>query len=274
MNAVLACILAVIVYSLFHFVLKCIQESRLAYIQTYPFHRELARKFSQHYPHLSKPELEQVQNGLRVYFKLRLKHGQAIAMPSRAVDVLWHEFIVFTQDYQAFCHKAFGEFLHHRPFSSMQSPTDVQFAMDNVWRHSCERENINPVIPQRLPLLFRLDSELRIPDSFAYSIEQGVYPKLRSYISPDALSQGIAERYRQAQANRRWPAEIEQLATILKQYLLDDTYCKNQGGTALTPLADSLLAKEDLAAAIFGNKELARKRLQEAKKLPDPASCA
>jgi hypothetical protein len=36
--------------------------------------------------------------------------------PSAAIDDGWHEFLMFTEDYQNFCSEHFGEFLHHRPF--------------------------------------------------------------------------------------------------------------------------------------------------------------
>jgi hypothetical protein len=31
------------------------------------------------------------------------------------IDEMWHEFILFTQDYTEFCHQYFGEYLHHLP---------------------------------------------------------------------------------------------------------------------------------------------------------------
>lgn len=36
--------------------------------------------------------------------------------PSSAIDNGWHEFLMFTEEYQHFCNKYFGGFLHHRPF--------------------------------------------------------------------------------------------------------------------------------------------------------------
>src|SRR5687767_15137568 len=31
------------------------------------------------------------------------------------IDDMWHEFILFTEDYTAFCHDYFGEYIHHVP---------------------------------------------------------------------------------------------------------------------------------------------------------------
>jgi len=35
--------------------------------------------------------------------------------PSEAQDAMWHEFIMYTKDYAAFCDKFFGTFIHHEP---------------------------------------------------------------------------------------------------------------------------------------------------------------
>lgn len=32
-----------------------------------------------------------------------------------AIDMMWHTFILFTQDYADFCDKYFGTFIHHQP---------------------------------------------------------------------------------------------------------------------------------------------------------------
>jgi hypothetical protein len=34
------------------------------------------------------------------------------------IDAMWHVFLLFTREYQAFCHKYFGEFFHHTPATS------------------------------------------------------------------------------------------------------------------------------------------------------------
>lgn len=40
-------------------------------------------------------------------------------MPSQAVDVLWHAFILHTQAYQGWCQNALGFFLHHTPAEAL-----------------------------------------------------------------------------------------------------------------------------------------------------------
>jgi len=36
--------------------------------------------------------------------------------PILIIDKMWHHFIMFTSDYEKFCHKFFGRMLHHIPF--------------------------------------------------------------------------------------------------------------------------------------------------------------
>lgn len=36
------------------------------------------------------------------------------------IDEMWHNFILFTKDYQAFCNTHFGQYLHHLPASKQE----------------------------------------------------------------------------------------------------------------------------------------------------------
>ena len=38
-----------------------------------------------------------------------------ILTPPHILDLAWHEFILFTRTYDAFCHSWFGRFIHHQP---------------------------------------------------------------------------------------------------------------------------------------------------------------
>jgi hypothetical protein len=52
---------------------------------------------------------------LKKYLVLTHYFGPGIAMPSPAVDEIWHLFILFTMKYSEFCHQQFGRFIHHTP---------------------------------------------------------------------------------------------------------------------------------------------------------------
>ncbi len=140
-------------------------------IDHYRFPARVTAKVRQQYPHLTDQQVEQVITGLREYFHVCNAAGAAmVAMPSQVVDVAWHEFILFTRQYQQFCNAALGRFLHHTPAEAMESPTRAQNGIRRAWRIACIREGIRPKDADRLPLLFALDAELGIEDGFHYSL--------------------------------------------------------------------------------------------------------
>lgn len=140
-------------------------------IDGYAFPPRIRARVRERYPHLREPQTDLVIDGLREYFHLCNAAGRrVVAMPSQAVDVAWHEFILFTRHYRDFCRKAFGRFLHHTPAEAMSSPTIAHEGIKRAWRLACHREQINRRSPTRLPLLFALDGQLEIPDGFRYAL--------------------------------------------------------------------------------------------------------
>jgi hypothetical protein len=51
----------------------------------------------------------------------------------------------------------------------MTTPTLAQKGIKLAWLLSCKRENIDPNTPLYLPLLFKIDAELKIPNGFYYT---------------------------------------------------------------------------------------------------------
>lgn len=148
------------------------QGARARVLAEYRFPSALARKLRETYPHLQDKQVWQVLQGLREFFALtQMAQGRMVAMPSQAVDVAWHEFILNTRAYQAFCREALGRFLHHTPAEAMKTPTQAQDGIKRAWRLSCAREKIDPRHPAMLPLLFGLDAALEIPDGFRYRLD-------------------------------------------------------------------------------------------------------
>ena len=94
--------------------------------------------------------------------------GAFVSMPSKAVDELWHEFILFTKHYDTFCRQAFGKFLHYTPAVVLTSQKTANQGLRRTWWFACKDETINPVNPTRLPLLFALDVKLKLADGFHY----------------------------------------------------------------------------------------------------------
>lgn len=60
---------------------------------------------------LKKEEAEELLDDVKRFLSLP---GRGMA-PTEAVDKGWHLFILFTADYEAFCMKFLGRFVHHIP---------------------------------------------------------------------------------------------------------------------------------------------------------------
>lgn len=107
---------------------------------------------------------------LLVLLRLReLRSGRRfVSMPSQVADDLWHEFILYTRNYDAFCRQAFGRFLHHTPAVVLGANQRDNTGLRRTWWHCCREENIDPRRPTRLPLLFALDAKLGIAGGFRY----------------------------------------------------------------------------------------------------------
>lgn len=129
----------------------------------------LFEKLRRTHPALSHKDCQLVGLGLRQFFLAHLKSGrQYVSMPSQVVDDLWHEFILHTKSYDAFCRQAFGRFLHHTPTVALKSGRKSNTGLRRCWWFACKEENINPRSASRLPLLFALDAKLQIAGGFFY----------------------------------------------------------------------------------------------------------
>ena len=141
-------------------------------IKTYKFPKKIENEILKKYPHLNEHQVKSVLSGLRTYFYLcNDSNKRFISMPSQVVDVAWHEFILFTREYESFCNRALGRFLHHTPAEAMRKPTLAQDGIKRAWRLSCKREKIDPLNPNHLPTLFAIDALLNIEDGFKYSLD-------------------------------------------------------------------------------------------------------
>ena len=148
------------------------RAQREAYIRTYMFPPGLFDAFAKRRPGLTLKDRQLVAHALRQFFLAYLKSGRGfVSMPSQAADDLWHEFILYTKHYQAFCGKAFGRFLHHSPAITLGPDRHGNAGLRRVWWHACLEENINPRRPTRLPLLFALDKKLGLADGFVYAAD-------------------------------------------------------------------------------------------------------
>ena len=152
---------------------------REAYIRAYIFPKGLFVKLRAKHPTLSIKDCELVARGLRKFFLVYLRgNRKPVAMPSQVVDDLWHEFILYTRNYEQFNQKAFGRFLHHTPAAVMGKDRSNNEALRRTWWQACVEENINPRTPNRLPLLFALDTKFNIVEGFRYATDCSAMRKL------------------------------------------------------------------------------------------------
>lgn len=170
MNTLVLCVVATIVLAALGWLwLRYTYLKREAFIRSYEFPRGLFMKLCDAHPGLSLKDCQLVAQGLRQFFLAYLQgRRRLVSMPSQVADTLWHEFILYTRDYQRFCSTAFGQFLHHSPAVTMGSVARSNEGLRRVWWYACKQENINPRRPLRLPLLFALDAKFNIANGFTY----------------------------------------------------------------------------------------------------------
>lgn len=148
-----------------------LRKKKRQFIETYEFSNALKAKFANSNKFSEPSQQELVFTALRDYFYICHRADKLmVSMPSQIVDDAWHQFILFTKDYNDFCLKAFGRFLHHTPAEAMETETQAQAGIKRAWHFRCERENLNQNHPDRLPLIFAIDSTLNIENGFLYSL--------------------------------------------------------------------------------------------------------
>ena len=129
----------------------------------------LGAKLRQQYPQLKPSDADLVLRGLRQFFMAHLRSNRSfVAMPSRLVDAAWHEFILHTKAYEAWCQAAFGKLLHHTPAEVLGRDPKRNDGLRRTWYWACKEESIDPRAPKRLPLLFALDKKYAIAGGFSY----------------------------------------------------------------------------------------------------------
>jgi hypothetical protein len=150
---------------------KMFLARRAAFISRYAFAPGTGAKLLARHPHLRTEDLKAVEDALRTFFLCYLRSGfRQIGMPSRVVDDLWHEFILDTKAYSAFCRQAFGRFLHHTPSGGMGRGQEQDAALRRTWRLACRHERISSTRAKQLPSLFSIDKRLAVAGALVYSL--------------------------------------------------------------------------------------------------------
>jgi hypothetical protein len=129
------------------------------YILEYEFPYHVRRKLGRESPGVS---WDPVERGLREWLICcAYRRRRPLAMPSRAVDFVWHAFILDTAAYRDFCDHAYGRFLDHFPEGS---DGDAPSAYETVWAWDRSRS-----AEQAEATLWALDTQLDLEDPWGVS---------------------------------------------------------------------------------------------------------
>lgn len=129
-------------------------------MKEFSFPPKVAKKLKEKYPKASSRDIEAAFLGAVSYFVLCKKYrNNNIPMPSVVVDDVWHEFILHTRDYEAFCKEFLGFFLHHVPNDDDQKIDEetAKEQMVSLWILACQEEGFDPASPLARPSLFYAD---------------------------------------------------------------------------------------------------------------------
>jgi hypothetical protein len=158
---------------------------RERYIRSYVFAPSLLDSLKEGQPRLDEKQRALVARALRQFFIVRAQAGQqAILLPSKVVDDLWLAFTSRTSDYERFCRRAFGETFPRLPPEPKRRGGLDDAAMLLTWEIACIDEDLNPSVPDRLPLLYAIDDALAIVDGQRHSVH-ALAPLYRSRTDDD-----------------------------------------------------------------------------------------
>lgn len=132
---------------------------RRAFIEKYAFPGTLRAKLRETFT--DDRQVAIALEGLREWYLVCLAaRGRMLGMPSKAVDIAWHEMILMTREYHHFCDSAFGTYLHHTPESAMEVPMRSSLATTLALVES------QGLMVAGVPLLFAVDQQMDIEDGF------------------------------------------------------------------------------------------------------------
>ena len=117
-------------------------------------------KLKQQYPELSLKQRRLIELGFKDYLALHVMHKQAYAMPSHAVDALWHVMLQYPIQYQQLCEQTIGRTLNHSPYDGTTRPEEQVKQLFEAWKYSCMLHGYNPSNTMQLPRLFVVDQVL------------------------------------------------------------------------------------------------------------------
>jgi hypothetical protein len=138
------------------------KQRRRAYIESYEFPPALRAKLRERLD--NEYHVGRALEGLREWYLACLDaDNEMLGMPSLVVDVAWHEMILMTRTYHAFCDRAFGHYLHHTPDALMDEP------MHDGLARTLATLDSRAAMVGGVPLLFAIDDELGIDGGYSWA---------------------------------------------------------------------------------------------------------
>jgi hypothetical protein len=147
---------------------------RVAAVDAYQFPGGARQRFVQQHPDLANESLRTVEAGARQWFRLAARHPRArLAQPSVAVDGLWRDFVLYTQQYAEFCDAALGRLLPYAPESGL-APAGVTDSKSSGLRATLRMaQEDEGCAADALPVLFRVDKEIALAGGRRYLADCG-----------------------------------------------------------------------------------------------------
>ena len=129
-------------------------------------------QFRNQYPELSLKQRRLIELGFKDYLALHVMQKQAYAMPSHAVDALWHVMLQYPIQYQQLCEQTIGRTLNHSPYDGTTRSEEQAKQLFEAWKYSCMLHGYNPSNTMQLPRLFAVDQVLGWENGQSFELAQ------------------------------------------------------------------------------------------------------
>jgi hypothetical protein len=146
---------------------------RQHFVSSYVLAEDLGRELRSQYPSLGSVAI--AKHGLRQWLRLHILSPGSLVLPSRAVFLLWHEF-VGSREFDEFAQHAYGHLGGHRPGPDALKRRPVitdKAALALSFAMACVDEGGSPEHPSNLPTLFRVDDALGLQDGQHWELNCG-----------------------------------------------------------------------------------------------------
>ncbi|MCH7384783.1 hypothetical protein MMP71_13105 [Acinetobacter dispersus] len=147
------------------------KREKLQQLEHFKFDPIFWNKFRFYYPELGLKQRQLIEAGFKDYLALHLMQKQAYAMPSHAVDSLWHVMLEFPKQYQQLCEQILGRQLHHNPYDATTTSQQQTKQLFEAWRMSCTLHTFQPRNTTLLPRLFAIDQALNWQEGQYFNLE-------------------------------------------------------------------------------------------------------